>query len=332
MNGFKALFFDNFSRYRSVLMGIAMLSIMLSHQRFVHVFPFNVFESYGHWGVDIFLFLSGIGMVRSLATHSVSEFYHRRFNRLVPICVFCGALKYLLYLLIGSPIENLKVGLNIGPWSVFSLDLWFIHSIVIYYLLSPLLYRILKSLPVSALSLSILCAIIMHYFFADAVGFDWLNPLGIMLYTVDRLPVFMMGMLVTMYEEKVMGSHFVLSAGAFLTVLVVSVLLKTHLIPQGFYAVVYPLLALGIFSVLAGLIALLLHVSSRVLAPFGFVGKHSLEIYLVHEFIFASFLLTMYTKCNHALLLTVTILLSFLVAWCCRRCTDKIMSFFPYTH
>ena len=71
----KVILEDHLSKYRSVLMGIAMLSIMLSHQRFVHVFPFNVFESYGHWGVDVFLFLSGMGMVRSLMTYSTKFFY-----------------------------------------------------------------------------------------------------------------------------------------------------------------------------------------------------------------------------------------------------------------
>ena len=64
-----------------------MLSIMFSHQRFVHVFPFNVFESFGHWGVDVFLFLSGMGMVDSLMAHTVKEFYFRRFKRLIPLCV-----------------------------------------------------------------------------------------------------------------------------------------------------------------------------------------------------------------------------------------------------
>ena len=95
----KVLFEGNYSRYRSTLMGVAMLSIMLSHQRFVHVFPINLFMSFGHWGVDIFLFLSGMGMVGSLMAHTVKEFYYRRFKRLIPLCVLCGAIKYGVFLL-----------------------------------------------------------------------------------------------------------------------------------------------------------------------------------------------------------------------------------------
>ena len=47
-------------------MGLSMLSIMLFHQYLSSVFPFNFFHNFGYWGVDVFLFLSGAGLVYSL--------------------------------------------------------------------------------------------------------------------------------------------------------------------------------------------------------------------------------------------------------------------------
>jgi peptidoglycan/LPS O-acetylase OafA/YrhL len=317
------------SEYRSALMGIAMLSIMLSHQRFVHFFPFNVFEAYGHWGVDIFLFLSGMGMVRSLENHSIGLFYRRRFLRLVPICIFCGVFKYLAYLFVGEPIENLKVGLNIGIWSLCSLDLWFIHSIIIYYLLTPFFYRLLKCCLLQTLVMVYLLSIIFQLFYAEQVGFDWLNPLGVSLYTIERLPVFMIGMIVSMYNNGITQKHFVISGISLFMAICLAVLLKTDIIPLTFCACVYPLLSLGIFALVLSMIYSFTLIPKNVLRGFEFMGNHSLEIYLVHEFIFGAFLLTMYTKYNHFLLLIIVLGLSVVIAWCCRWCVDRIMA---YTH
>ena len=325
------LFWRHFSKYRSAVMGIAMLSIMLSHQRFLHGLPWNVFEVYGHWGVDIFLFLSGMGMVRSLSIHPIREFYFRRFKRLVPICIFCGALKYFIFLIVGEPIRNLEVGLHIGFLSVFSLDLWFIYSIVIYYLLSPLLFRVLKSHSLLIMFLVYVLSIGMQHFFAEKVGYEWLNPLGIILYTAERLPVFMVGMLTSMYSSKIAKKHFLFSTCAFLVAVALSVLLKVHLLVADLFVLVYPLLSVSILAIVSFVISMFMHLPKWGLSLFDFVGRHSLEVYLVHEFIFGALLLTSYTKANHWFLLMISFVLSFMAAWACRWCTDKLMMFFPYT-
>ena len=328
---YRDLFWGDFSKYRSALMGVAMLSIMLSHQRFVHGLPWNVFEAYGHWGVDVFLFLSGMGMVRSLSKYSTGEFYFRRFKRLFPICIFCGVLKYLVFLTIGEPIRNLEVGLHIGFLSVFSLDLWFIYSIAIYYLLSPYLIRVLKSHPWQTLIVVYVLSISMQHFFAEKVGYEWLNPLGVILYTTERLPVFMVGMLTSMYSSQIDKKHFLYSACAFGGAVALSVLLKAHLLVAELFVLVYPLLSVSILAVLSLVISLFLHLPKWGSALFDYVGRHSLEVYLVHEFIFGALLLTSYTKINHLLLLIISFVLSFVVAWACRWCTDKLMMLFPCT-
>lgn len=320
-----AAFSANVSRYRSALMGLAMLSIMLFHQRFVSVFPFNAFLAFGHWAVDIFLFLSGMGMVRSLETHGTRRFYRRRLRRLLPVCVFCGTLKYIVFLAVGSPIRNLEVGLNLGPWSVFSLDLWFVYAILVYYLLSPLFCRFLKSAPLQTLLSAYAFSVLMSYAFSERVGYDWLNPLGITLYTAERLPVFLLGMLTAMHADRISARHFRLSMCAFVAAAVLALSLKAGVVPDVLTALVYPLLSLGVLSVLSLLTTLLPRLHRTVTAALEFVGRLSLEIYLVHAFIFASFMLTLYTKCDKFLLLTASLLLSVLVAWLCRRCVDRLM-------
>ena len=67
----QTLSIQNITKYRSHLMGIAMLYIILFHTRSMKVKYTNSFLALfvyaGYLGVDIFVFLSGIGMVYSLA-------------------------------------------------------------------------------------------------------------------------------------------------------------------------------------------------------------------------------------------------------------------------
>ena len=138
----KIIISHEISKFRSLIMGLAMLSIMLFHQCFTNSFPFNLFHNFGYWGVDIFLFLSGMGLTKSLDNNSLKTFYLRRFNRIIPSCLLCGSIKYCIFLLLGSSVAILKDGLNIGIWSIMSLDLWFIPTIII-------LYTILQELHIS---------------------------------------------------------------------------------------------------------------------------------------------------------------------------------------
>lgn len=56
------------SQYRSELLGIATLMIILTHSIAVISFPsmINKILAYGSTGVDVFLFLSGIGLYYSV--------------------------------------------------------------------------------------------------------------------------------------------------------------------------------------------------------------------------------------------------------------------------
>ena len=131
------------SKHRSEIMGIAMVSIMLFHQPFIwskyDVF-FRFFRFFGHFGVDIFLFLSGFGIAFSLKKNKLYKFYKKRFDRIVPICFFCGLIKYLICTL--SPSLTFHVSRS---WKMlFGFDLWFIRFILICYIVSPLIYWIIK--------------------------------------------------------------------------------------------------------------------------------------------------------------------------------------------
>lgn len=47
-------------------MGLSMIFIIMSHQPFLLSVPFKIFHFLGHFGVDAFFFLSGLGCYYSL--------------------------------------------------------------------------------------------------------------------------------------------------------------------------------------------------------------------------------------------------------------------------
>ena len=74
-------------------MGVPILSVMVF--RWVHnpVGPLNI----GYVGVDIFLFLSGLGLARLYRRNTVPRFYKRRLRRVYPLCLVGVAAAYLLF-------------------------------------------------------------------------------------------------------------------------------------------------------------------------------------------------------------------------------------------
>ena len=78
------------SRYRSALMGVATLWVMLFHAYPFEfgVLPLDAFKAVGFCGVDLFILLSGMGLSVSLQRRAGQErlgaYYRRRLSRILP--------------------------------------------------------------------------------------------------------------------------------------------------------------------------------------------------------------------------------------------------------
>ena len=82
--------FELVSKYRKAIMGFAALCIMIFHEWIV-IFPtvpvLSVIEAYvkrvSFLGVDIFFFLSGMGLVFAIKKGSLLTYYKNRFKRII---------------------------------------------------------------------------------------------------------------------------------------------------------------------------------------------------------------------------------------------------------
>ena len=156
-----------FSEYRTPLMGVAILFIMLFHSGIVlkDGAMFSIFRN-GDIGVEMFAFLSAIGVFRSLERNSSAiQFYKRRFVRIAPTYILIAAsfalFRHFHYGASWSHVISLTLGV-----STFRGDntYWFITYIVVCYLVSPLLFYLRRTVKVRFLLtlLSIIISVFLY--------------------------------------------------------------------------------------------------------------------------------------------------------------------------
>ena len=103
----KEQFLKDISVHRSAIMGISIIAIILFHQDFVSTFPLNMFNYFGYWGVDVFLLLSGMGLVNTIESLKYLLLFARR-NRITLIDYFdYDSILYLWQRLLLPPASDL---------------------------------------------------------------------------------------------------------------------------------------------------------------------------------------------------------------------------------
>lgn len=139
------------SEYRTPLMGIAALMIVICHAPAYGVsMPAVVAKivASGGLGVDVFLFLSGIGCYYSLSklgTRSVGSWYKRRLVRIfIPYALM--QIPFWTYeLCVGSfdLIDSIYTFSTVKFWVVHR-GAWYVALLLPLYIITPLLYKLLQ--------------------------------------------------------------------------------------------------------------------------------------------------------------------------------------------
>lgn len=145
----------NISRFRAEQMGAAMLFVILFHVALDRGDPFYGLRRCGNVGVDIFLFLSGVGLWFSwVKTPDVLRFYRRRLLCIVPTWLVVATAFYLPDYLGARRFSRSLVDLigditlNWDFWLHDELTFWYVPAIMALYLVAPWYMRLVQSRPV----------------------------------------------------------------------------------------------------------------------------------------------------------------------------------------
>ena len=279
------------SRYRGELMGFAMLAVLLFHVGGNHNETFFCrLARCGNVGVDMFLFLSGVGLWFAWSKNpSLGHFFKRRYVRVYPAW-FVVACLYFVPLCLEGKMSLADTLLNVTVywdfWTVYGeLHFWYVPAVMALYTVAPVYMRLVSRsrawcwLPVVFM---VFC-VLMRY---DPVLYRHLRHLEIFF---SRIPVFLLGVNVGQWikERRVeTPDGWIVAAVVFLLSAWACELLEGGLrgrFPLFLERMVYIPLSVSMMLLLCRLFRVLPRLLLRSLA---FVGTVSLEFYLVHvEFV-----------------------------------------------
>lgn len=142
----------NFSKYRTELMGLAIILVVFHHLTFKSNSSligkgYMFFRVTGAMGVDMFLFLSGIGLFYSYSRNSnIIMFYKKRVLRIIPTYLIICAPFYAYTYLIGQSmnVKEFFLHLTLVSYWVNGTGDWYIAAIIILYILFPLFNKIIN--------------------------------------------------------------------------------------------------------------------------------------------------------------------------------------------
>lgn len=184
--------YQRISRYKSQLMGMAVMVVVYGHLLYYHSWlknyedlNFTIWYTLG--SVEMFMFVSGFGIYHSLKKNRDSfTFYRRRLSRLLPsflpvMIAWCAAGMLMRDMTVGQALGNLT---GLGWWFQQKQQFnWYIPAILVLYLLSPLFFDCIERLgKKSVLVFPALFIVIMA---------GWGSNL---LMAVTRFPTYFLGM------------------------------------------------------------------------------------------------------------------------------------------
>lgn len=316
-----------FTKYRNELMGGAILWIFLFHCGDIGYPVYDAFRKYGWIGVDVFIFLSAIGLCYSLNKNAdVNSFYSRRALRILPtwwIILFCV---HILGLLCNHFLPKLPFHVphsipqilcwysGLGYWLSDILPdakkwcyEWYVPSLILLYIVAPWFYR----QKVKVLIVAMVSTFIVSCFLSNN---DILHGLRL---SYQRVPVFIMGFL----YYRMISSNWSKSSLVIILSWIIGIIL---LILNVYYDMGIP--AIHIYQLLMPLFCVLfiwIIKGLRLNSLFHFWGGITLELYLIHLYKRPIYLLGLFIK-NPVVVLLLTLLLCSVIAWLLHKIIMRI--------
>lgn len=194
------------SKYRTELMGIAIIWIILYHGNEIGMIlpqPLNIINfvlEKGRGGVEIFLFLSGIGLFYSYSKNkNLKQFYQRRILRVVIPYFFIATPFWFIQdvLFYKDSWRFLKDISLFSFWTEGVTRMWYFGLLIPCYILFPLIFKIVyrneeneKSCVLRAAL--IIAAVIICNWALKKISPDYYQLIEIAL---TRIPIFILGIL-----------------------------------------------------------------------------------------------------------------------------------------
>lgn len=329
-------------KYRNVFYGIAAVWIVIYHihqYRYFYLPIVTPIVQIGEIGVDVFLFLSAVGLSFSIEKNSTKIFYVNRLKRVVVPFLIVGAIRYLIkYFIIGGVgVSNVSMFLfdlsTLSFWFLPKGEFWYVSYILIAYLLFPYLYRLYKKNRCIVIVLSVIA--IIASFVLRIFNVPFMNYAS---KAFARIPIFLIGIYFSDFVKNNKKISTFKIVAAFLISITLIVLCPVISIVSKFaddvifyrLFLMYFYLIIAISLIIAGTYVLNFAEKFKaiklLIKLFAFFGTISLEIYLVHAAIIRTLQQFGFDQMYRAgIHYTGILLTSIILAFLVNKLSDKIL-------
>lgn len=328
---------SDISRHRSAIMGIAMICIILFHVGVPRQDAFYGVCRMGNIGVDIFLFLSGIGLWYSWTRETSGtqpflrrwlSFYWRRLRRVYPAWLLVASAFYIPRFMAHdshSPAEWADligdVLVNWDFWLNDELTFWYIPATMMLYIFAPPYMALIRRLPAYRwlVVAAFMWCIVMQY--VTPIH----NAVGHIEIFWSRVPIFFLGINIAagVKADTTLHRHtlwlIILLFGTSLAACVWLEQMRHGRFPLFVERMLYIPLAVSFILLLAQALSRTPRCFNKAMI---WVGGISLETYLLHiEFVMRD-IKTLHLGYWPTALLTIAVTLP--VAWLLHKAIDKV--------
>jgi peptidoglycan/LPS O-acetylase OafA/YrhL len=282
-------------KYRQMLMGLMILWIVFLHMHIA--FPITMwgqglrfFQGCGILAVDIFFLLSGFGLCFSKSGPNIFRFFKKRVFRVLPAYWVVIGIETILLILANNGISigrffRLFLGLEFPLTG--NLDYWFVSAIIICYMLFPFINHILgkKNLLKNAAGAISICLLI-------GILISFSGICSYLLVFILRIPSFILGIVLgkfvfekkqVFFSSKQMGAIIILLFLGFLSYGAVgrwaSSYFKWNLGLYWYPGIIASLPCCFLLAIFCDFVNNRVRMFCSIIA---FIGKYTLEIYLVN--------------------------------------------------
>ena len=335
---------SDISKYRGAIFGLSILGIILFHffndvldwrrQDAVYRVAELYYNLFGSIGVELFVFLSGVGLYFSLSKNpDIFSFYRRRFRRVLIPYLIWGVFYWFVRDILVTREGFVRFILDLSTlsfWLEGKRSVWFIAFIIAVYAVFPLLFRILNcsvkgKQHAGAACLMLCVAWVAFCCLLSAAAPEFYQNTEVAL---SRVPIFVIG---TWYGKRIrngedfsLADHILAVAGL--------IPITVHLMSQygifGIDADVHNRFLACLFTIplvflLCGMMNLI-H-SAKFEKALSFVGMYSLELYITHVGI-RELLITLDIHTHRFIILAAYLMLSVVFSYAISLINIKLQS------
>lgn len=277
-------YLDNISKSRSFLMGVAIIWVFMLHSPKSGFSFIDSFASLGWCGVDIFIFLSAIGLCFSLKkSPEIVPFYKRRLIRIIPTWMVILLGVHILGAIVvamkpelpfyhpHTPTQMICWYTGIGYWISGFVNgqkyeyfyEWYIPTLLLFYVFAPLLFKQSKRSLIVLFVLSIVIVELMSYY----------EILYYLHFSYQRIPIFILGFIICHFSSAKENKTLIISSFVFFIISIFILIANSRLNLEISKSTV----ALFMLPLVLLLISFVSKISFII-----YIGTVSLELYLLH--------------------------------------------------